>query len=149
MNLSSNVIAVMLNEKLFFINDTLENKISYYLLACFLIALPFAHFYSEILLSCFAIHTLIHLRKNRLALLKKKSVWVISAIFFLNLIAVTYSNYPEEGLKNVSQQLSILLFPFCFVVTENDVPSRLRKHLYRRRANSARAPGDQRCLARQ
>lgn len=111
----------MLNEKLFFINDTLENKISYYLLACFLIALPFAHFYSEILLSCFAIHTLIHLRKNRLALLKKKSVWVISAIFFLNLIAVTYSNYPEEGLKNVSQQLGILLFPVCFAVTGLDL----------------------------
>ena len=108
----------MLNEKEFFINDTLENKISYYLLACLLIALPFAHFYSEILLSCFAIHTLIHLRKSRLAILKKKPFWVISSIFFLNLIAVTYSNYPAEGLKNVSQQLGILLFPLCFAVTE-------------------------------
>lgn len=102
----------------FFINDTLENKISYYLLACFLIALPFAHFYSERLLSCFAIHTLIHLRKSCLAMLKKKPFWIISSVFFLNLIAVTYSNYPAEGLKNVSQQLGILLFPFCFAVTE-------------------------------
>lgn len=108
----------MLNEKQFFINDTLENKISYYLLACFLIVLPFAHFYSEILLSCFAIHTLIHLKKSCFVRLKKKSVWVISSIFFLNLIAVTYSNYPAEGLKNVSQQMDILLFPVCFAVTE-------------------------------
>ncbi len=108
----------MLNEKQFNINDTLENKISYYLLACFLIALPFARFYSEILLSCFAIHTLIHLRKTRLAGLKNRSVWIISSIFFLNLIAVTYSNYPVEGLKNVPQQLGVLLFPFCFAVSE-------------------------------
>ena len=102
----------------FFINDTLENKISYYLLTCFLIALPFAHFYSEILLSCFAIHTLIHLRKSCLTKLKKEPFWVISSIFFLNLIAVTYSNYLAEGLKNVSQQLGIFLFPFCLAVTE-------------------------------
>ncbi len=102
----------------FFINDTLENKISYYLLACFLIALPFAHFYSDILLGCFALHTLIHLRKSCLAMLKKKPFWVISSLFFLNLIAVTYTNYPAEGLKNVSQQLGIFLFPFCFAVTE-------------------------------
>jgi O-antigen ligase len=118
MNLSSNVITAMLNEKNLFINDTLKNKISYYLLACFLIALPFAHFYSEILLSCFAVHTLIHLKKSSLVRLKEKPVWVISSIFFLNLIAVTYSKYPAEGLKNVSQQLGILLFPVCFAVTE-------------------------------
>lgn len=108
----------MLNKKQLFLNDTLENKISYYLLACFLIALPFAHFFSEILLSCFAIHTLIHLRKNSLAMLKSKIFWIISSIFFLNLIAVLYSNYPAEGLKNISHQLGILLFPFCFAVTE-------------------------------
>lgn len=108
----------MPNKKQLFLNDTLENKISYYLLVCFLIALPFAHFYSEILLSCFTIHTLIHLRKSCLGMLKKKSVWIISSLFFLNLIAVTYSNYPAEGLKNVSQQSGIFLFPFCLAVTE-------------------------------
>lgn len=108
----------MLNKKQLFINDTLENKISYFLLSCFLIALPFAHFFSEILLSCFAIHTLIHLRKSRLAMLKSKIFWIISSIFFLNLIAILYSNYPAEGLKNISHQLGILLFPFCFAVTE-------------------------------
>ncbi|MEO8943985.1 MAG: O-antigen ligase family protein [Ginsengibacter sp.] len=104
-------------KELFFINDTLENKVSYYFLACFLIALPFAHFFSEILLVFFAIHTLIHLRSGRLAGLRNKSVWIVSSIFFFNLIAVTYSSYPAEGLKNVSQQLGILLFPFCFAVT--------------------------------
>ena len=36
--------------KLFLIEDTIANKISYYHLAGFLIALPFDFFYSEIIL---------------------------------------------------------------------------------------------------
>ena len=59
-------------KKLFLINDTFENKISYYLLACFLVALPFDHFYSEWLLIIFCIHTLIHLKKNNLYALRNK-----------------------------------------------------------------------------
>ena len=55
-------------KKLLFIDDTLENKISYYHLAFFLISLPFDFFYSEVVLTSFAIHTLIHLRKYRLHL---------------------------------------------------------------------------------
>jgi O-antigen ligase len=108
-------------KELFFINDTLDNKISYYLLACFLIALPFEHFFSEILLSCFAIHTLIQLKKNKLSTLKNKAVWIIASIFFLNLITIIYSNYPLEGFKDVDHQLGIVLFPVCFSVTNIDL----------------------------
>jgi O-antigen ligase len=107
-------------KKLFIINDSVENKISYYLLAAFLIALPFEHFYSEILLTCFTIHTLIHLKKNRLTTLKNKTVWIISSVFFLNLLTIIYSNYPAEGFKDVDHQLSILLFPVCLSVTNLD-----------------------------
>ena len=108
-------------KKLFFINDTLENKISYYLLACFLIALPFARFFSEILLSCFAIHTLIQLKKCKLPALKNKAVWIIASTFFLNLITIIYSNCPSEGFKDVDHQLGILLFPVCLSVANLDL----------------------------
>ncbi len=104
-------------KKLFFINDSLENKISYYLLAGFLIALPFDHFYSEVLLECFVIHTLIHLRKNQLPALKNKRVWIIASIFFLNLIAISYSNYKAEGVKDITHQLGILVVPVCLSIT--------------------------------
>ena len=103
-------------KKLFFINDTLENKISYFLLGFFLIALPFQHFFSEIVLSCFTIHILIHLRKTNLQTLKNKSVWIISSVFFLSLATIIYSNNVSEGLKEVDHQLAILLFPFCLSV---------------------------------
>lgn len=104
-------------KKLFFINDTLDNKISYYLLAFFLIGLPFEHFFSEILLTCFSVHTLIQLKKDKLPQLKNKAVLIISSIFFLNLITIIYSNYPSEGFKEVEHQLGILLFPVCLSVT--------------------------------
>jgi O-antigen ligase len=108
-------------KKLIFIKDTLSNKISYHLLAWFLIALPFDHFYSEIILSCFTIHTLIHLRKVRLGALQNKPAWIISAIFFFNLIAISYSNYRAEGLKDLTHQFGILLFPVCLSVTNMDL----------------------------
>jgi O-antigen ligase len=101
--------------------DSLEDRISFCLLACFLIALPFAHFFSEILLSCFCVHTLIHLRKDRLSRLRNPAVWVISSVFFINLLTISYSAYPAEGFKNVSQQLGILLFPVSFCLTRLDL----------------------------
>ena len=104
-------------KSIFLINDTLENKISFYLISAFLIGLPFQHFYSEILLSSFAVHTLIHLKKQSLHLLRNKTVWIIASIFFLNLMTVSYSNYRTEGFKEVDHQLGILLFPVLLSVT--------------------------------
>ena len=108
-------------KKLIFINETFENKISYYLLACFLIALPFEHYYSEMLLTCFAVHTLIHLKKASLTRLKNKIVWIISSIFFLSLFTISYSNYITQGFQDVVHQLAILLFPVCLSVTNIDL----------------------------
>jgi O-antigen ligase len=104
-------------KKLIFINDSFDNKVSYYLLAAFLIALPFEHFYSEILLTSFAVHTLIHLKKSRLAALKNRAVWIVSSIFFLSLFTIFYSDYIAEGFKDVIHQLGILLFPVCLTFT--------------------------------
>lgn len=108
-------------KKLFFINDKLENRISYYLLACFLIALPFDRFYSEWLLIIFCIHTLIHLKKNKLAALRNKKIWIITSIFFLNAAAITFSNYQSEGYKDSVYQLGILLFPVFLSLTNCNI----------------------------
>ena len=51
-------------KQLFVINDTLSNKLGYYHLIFFLVALPFDRFYSQLVLISFLIHTLIHLGKN-------------------------------------------------------------------------------------
>ena len=104
-------------KRLFVIHDSLENKISYYLLACFLIALPFDHFYSEWLLIVFCVHTLIHLKKSKLAALKNKNTWIISSLFFLTVAAIVFSDYKSDGLKDITHQLGILLFPVFLSLT--------------------------------
>ena len=98
-------------KRLFIIDDCLANKISYQLIAAFLIALPFDRFFSEWLLIVFCIHTLIHSKIENLEKLKSKNVWIAGSVFILSVSAIIYSNYKPHGLKDSMQQLAILLFP--------------------------------------
>jgi O-antigen ligase len=108
-------------KRLFIINDTLENKVSYYLLASFLIALPFDHFYSEWLLIIFCIHTLIHLKKSKFKTLRNKNIWIIASLFFLTVAAIEFSNYKADGFKDINHQLGILLFPVFLSLSNLDI----------------------------
>jgi len=98
-------------KRLFIIDECLANKISYYIIAAFLIGLPFDRFFSEWLLIIFCIHTLIHSKIENLQNLKNKNVWITGSVFILSASAIIYSNYKSEGLKNSMQQMAILLFP--------------------------------------
>jgi O-antigen ligase len=108
-------------KRLFLIDDTFENKISYYLLVFFLVALPFNHFYSEWLLIIFCIHTIIHLKKRKLHALKNKNIWIIASLFFLTAATITFSNYKADGLKDINHQLGILLLPVFLSLSNLDI----------------------------
>ncbi len=104
-------------KRLFIIEDCLANKISYYIIAAFLIGLPFDRFFSEWLLIVFCVHTLIHFKIKNIEKLKNKNVWIVGSIFILSISAIGYSNYKPEGLKDSMQQLAILLFPVFLSVS--------------------------------
>ncbi len=108
-------------KQLFFIDDTTANKISYYHLAVFLIALPFDFFYSEIILISFLMHTLIHTRKVDVKNIFSKSVLILISIYLLGLAAILYSPDKSEGINVVSRQLAMLLFPVLFALTSLDL----------------------------
>jgi len=108
-------------KRLFIIDDYLANKISYYLIAAFLIGLPFDRFFSEWLLIVFCVHTLIHLKMENLQQLKNKNVWTVASVFLLSISAIIYSNYKSEGLKDSFQQLAILLFPIFLSITNLNI----------------------------
>lgn len=108
-------------KKIFFINDTVENKISYYHLACFLAALPFDFFYSELILISYGIHTLLHAKKKNLENIFKKRVLICSSIFFLNLVGMLYSPDMPEALNVATRQLAILIFPVLFAISNIDI----------------------------
>ncbi len=102
---------------LFLIDDTTANKISYYHLAAFLIALPFDYFYSQVILISFCLHTLIHLRKEKWRNVHGKVLLVLISIYLLGLVAILYSPDKPEGINILGRQLAILLFPVLFALT--------------------------------
>ncbi len=107
--------------QLFLIDDTITNKISYYQLACFLAALPFDLFYSEIILISFGLHTILHVRKDRVKNIFGKPVLILTSIYLLGLVAILYSPDKQEGINVATRQLAILLFPVLFALTDLDL----------------------------
>lgn len=106
--------------KLFYIDDTLTNKISYYLLLAFLMALPFEMFYSEMVLVCLLIHTAIHIDRRRPFRLHP-ALLLIVAIYLLTMMGTLYSHDPHQAWKDWEKQLALLLFPLIFSFNRLDL----------------------------
>jgi len=103
------------------IDDTTVNRISYYHLVLFVIALPFDLFYSEIILISFGIHTLIHIQKGAIKNIFSKPVLMLAAIYLLGLAAILYSPDKTEGINVATRQLAILIVPVLFALNGLDL----------------------------
>jgi O-antigen ligase len=101
--------------EIFFIDDTLTNKISYYLLLAFLAALPFDMFYSEMLLVCLLIHSLIHVEKSGPFRLQR-SLLLVVALYVLTMAGTLYTHDLHQAWKDWEKQLALLLFPLIFSI---------------------------------
>ncbi|MCW3090210.1 MAG: O-antigen ligase family protein [Ferruginibacter sp.] len=108
-------------KQLFFIQDNLTNKISYYHLVCFLVALPFDRFYSELIFISFVIHTLIHLRIEYVKRMQSKEVLVVAVIFLAGLLSTVYSTNKNQALTDASIQLALILFPITIACNGLDI----------------------------
>ena len=104
--------------KLFLIEDTLSNTLSYYLLVCFLAFLPFAMQYSELALISFALVTLVNINRKKLSLLLNKQVLILTSFYLLTLIGMLYSPDIKEALNVSGRQLAIILFPLLFLLND-------------------------------
>ncbi len=103
-------------KEIFYIDDTLTNKISYYLLLAFLVALPFDMFYSEMVLVCLLIHSLIQAGRSRPHPLRG-ALLLIAALYLLTMAGTLYSRDPAQAWKDWEKQLALLLFPLIFSIT--------------------------------
>ena len=106
--------------QILYIDDTMANKISYWHLVAFLLALPFDFFYSEIILASYVLHTLIHLRRIDLKSLLRREVMVLVSIYLMGLLSLIYSSDKQEGFNIAARQLAILLFPVLFALNGFD-----------------------------
>ncbi len=100
--------------KLFHIEDTLTNKISFYHLLLLLVSLPFDFFYSHIILISFCLHTLIHLKKADVKPILTWRILLLQSIFVLTLIGSTYTVYQNQAFTDLGRQVVILIFPIAF-----------------------------------
>ena len=107
--------------QLFLIDDTIVNKISYYLLACFLIFLPFRMLYSELVLIGLGLHTLVNFKIKRVRLLLNMHVIVMTSLYLLGLIGILYSPDIKEAINVAGRQLAILIFPVLLVLNGIDL----------------------------
>lgn len=116
-------------KKLFVIDDTLSNQISFWHVAAFLITLPFDFFYSQIVLVSFAVHTLIHCRREYLKGLRNPAPLLLGGFFLLGLLSVSYSTDKPEGISIVTRQLALLIIPILFSLTGLDLKKYTEKLL--------------------
>jgi O-antigen ligase len=107
-------------KEIFFIKDSIENKISYYHLLFFLLALPFDRLYSTIILVSFLVHTLIFFHKKKFRGIGS-SILILQSVFIVTIVSATYAAFVLRGLDVASKQLAIFLFPLLFAVTSLDL----------------------------
>ncbi|MBS1915478.1 MAG: O-antigen ligase family protein [Bacteroidetes bacterium] len=107
-------------KKVLFINDSLANKITYYHLLFFLVALPFDMFYSELVLASLLVHTIIHFRKQDIP--KKLYFCMFPAfIYLLTAISTLYSFNKPQAFFEWQKQLALLIFPLIISATSLDL----------------------------
>jgi O-antigen ligase len=104
--------------KLILIKDSLENKISYYLLAALLITLPFDRFYSQLFLAAFIIHSLIFINGQKIRQAFRLPVLMAGAVCIITLAGLIYSPDKKEGTSDLFRQCPLLLFPFFLLISQ-------------------------------
>jgi len=103
--------------EIFSIDDTVENRISFYLLACLLVVLPYDFFYSQVILICFGFHCIFHLRKQQLKNIMTKPVLVQVSFYLLAVAGLLYSQDKDEAFSIITRQWAILIMPLLFSIS--------------------------------
>lgn len=105
-------------KNIFTIQDSLENKISYYHVVLFLLFLPFDRFYSELVLISLLLHTLIHINREKLQRVFTRQNLILAAVFLIGVIGIMWSEDRAQAGKDIQRQLAFLLFPFILSATD-------------------------------
>ncbi|QTE38067.1 O-antigen ligase family protein [Mucilaginibacter gossypii] len=116
-------------EKLLRPDDTLNNRISYYLLILLLLSLPFNLFYSHLFLIGLALHTIIQIRKTTIKPLLTRANFALAAVFFVTLLSIIYTSNKPQAFTELGRQVTILLIPLIFCFNPLDLKKYRRKFL--------------------
>ncbi len=107
--------------KLFFIEDSLTNKISYYHLLLLLASLPFDYFYSHLIVISFTVHTLINFKKGAVKPLFVSRTFLLQSVFLITLIGTVFTSYKNQAFDQLGRQIVIFIFPVLFCINPLDI----------------------------
>jgi O-antigen ligase len=107
-------------KKVFYINDSIENKISYYHLLFFLMALPFDRLYSTLILISFILHVAVYFDLKGINKIDTVT-FVPQLVFFVTVVSAIYSPSSSKSLAVIGNQMAILIFPILFTITKLDL----------------------------
>jgi O-antigen ligase len=107
-------------KEIFVINDSLGNKISYWLMALFMASLPFDRLYSELILIGLLAHTLIQM-KWRAIPKADKNTWLPVSLYLLAVLSSLYSHFRGLAVNDLEKKLALLLFPLIFLLNPLDI----------------------------
>jgi O-antigen ligase len=116
-------------KNIFTIQDSIENRITYYHVALFLVFLPFDRFYSELVLISLLLHTLIHSDRPKWKRVFSRENLLLSAVFFITIVGMAWSSDRGQAMKDMQRQLAIVLVPFVLSATGIDLRRYLKNWL--------------------
>lgn len=96
--------------------DKSSNRISYYLIALFLVSLPFDRFYSQLALICLFLHSIIFASRKSINLQTLKTFAITTSLYFVTIICTLYTSDIGGAFDEWEKQLAILLFPAIFLI---------------------------------
>ncbi|MDB5062654.1 MAG: O-antigen ligase family protein [Mucilaginibacter sp.] len=108
-------------KKLFLINDSIANKVSYFHVMLLLLSLPFDRFYSHLILISITIHTLINLNKKDIKPVFTLTNLMLQSVFFVTVIGTLYTINKTQAFNEWSRQVVILLVPIIFCLNALDL----------------------------
>lgn len=98
-------------KKIFFIEASKADQVTYYHLLVFVVTLPFDRLYSELALISLAVHTLIHFRKENFRQVALRDMVIPASLYLVTMIGTVYSPNKEEAFAEWERQAALLLFP--------------------------------------
>ena len=108
-------------KELLHIRDNLANKISFYLLAAFLLSLPFDRFYSHLVLIGFGIHTLIHFNRATVKPILTRRTLALQSVFWATVISTIYAANKALAFGDWGLDISIFLIPLLLCINPLDL----------------------------
>src|SRR6185437_11542387 len=107
--------------RLFYINDSLANKLSYYHLMALLASLPFNMFYSHLILASYTIHTLIHLDRRSIKPLLNWRMLALQSVFIVTVLSTIYAVNKHDAFDEWGKRITVLIFPIVFCLNPLDI----------------------------